>query len=84
MIDDSLKAVSNDSRELAYKVMKRESELDSLEKKLRKKHILRLNEGKCCPSSGIVFLDLITNLERVGDHADNLAVSVIDPAYHSA
>ena len=64
--------------------MKQESVLDSMERKLRKEHIFRLNEGKCSPSSGIVFLDLITNLERVGDHADNLAVSVIDPAYHSA
>ena len=84
MIDDSLKAVSSDSKELAHKVMKQESVLDSMERKLRKEHIFRLNEGKCSPSSGIVFLDLITNLERVGDHADNLAVSVIDPAYHSA
>ena len=83
MIENSLKAVSDNSAELADKVMKQEPLLDSMEKKLRKEHIMRLNEGNCSPSSGIVFLDLIRNLERVGDHADNLAVSVIDPAYHT-
>ena len=84
MFENSLKAGADKSAELADRVMKQEPVLDSMEKKLRKEHIMRLNEGKCCPESGIVFLDLIRNLERVGDHADNLAVSVIDPAYHTA
>lgn len=84
MIRDSLEAVEHNSKEIADKVMMMEPVLDSMEKRLRKEHILRLNKGECNTSSGIVFLDLIRNLERVGDHAENLAVSVIDPAYHSA
>ena len=84
MMRDSIDAIAGNSKELADKVMKNEPLLDTMEKKLRKEHIIRLNEGLCNPSSGVVFLDLIRNLERVGDHADNLAVSVIDPAYHSA
>ena len=84
MVKDSLSAIESDSGDIADHVMKQEPLLDSMEKKLRKEHISRLDEGRCKPSSGIVFLDIIRNLERVGDHADNLAVSVIDPAYHSA
>ena len=84
MIRYSLEAVEHNSEEIADKVIKMEPDLDRMEKKLRKEHILRLNKGECNTSSGIVFLDLIRNLERVGDHAENLAVSVIDPAYHSA
>ncbi len=84
MVKDSLSAIESDSRDIAELVMKQEPLLDNMEKKLRKEHINRLDEGRCKPSSGIVFLDIIRNLERVGDHADNLAVSVIDPAYHSA
>ncbi len=84
MIRDSLDAVSFDSKELAGNVMEKEPLLDKMEKKLRREYIMRLNEGRCNPASGIVFLDFIRNLERAGDHADNLAVSVIDPAYHSA
>jgi phosphate:Na+ symporter len=38
---------------------------------------MRLNKGKCSGSAGIVFVDVISNLERVGDHAVNLAEGVL-------
>ena len=47
--------------------------MDSLEEELREKHIERLSKGKCVPSAGVVFLDVISNLERISDHAYNLA-----------
>ncbi|GAG44663.1 unnamed protein product, partial [marine sediment metagenome] len=40
--------------------------------------INRLNQGICYPESGVIFLDLISNLERVGDHANNISLMVID------
>lgn len=48
-----------------------------MERKFRKKHILRLNEGLCSGSAGIVFVDIISNLERIGDHALNIAQEVV-------
>ena len=44
---------------------------------LREKHIQRLSKGKCEPESGVVFLDLISNLERIADHATNIAGYVV-------
>ncbi|NLZ53524.1 MAG: Na/Pi cotransporter family protein [Thermoanaerobacteraceae bacterium] len=62
----------------SQKVVKNEEEIDMMEKKLRLNHIKRLNEGSCNPSSGVIFLDLLTNLERVGDHSFNIASYVLN------
>lgn len=55
------------------KVSQYEDEVDSLEEELREKHIERLSSGQCVPSAGVIFLDIISNLERISDHAYNLA-----------
>lgn len=55
------------------KVSQLEDRIDILEKDLRMSHIRRLNSGKCDAVVGAVFLDLISNLERVGDHSMNIA-----------
>jgi len=55
------------------KVNKLEDKVDMLEDELREKHIDRLTKGECNPQSGIAFLDIISNLERVSDHATNIA-----------
>lgn len=54
------------------KVSQLEDEVDSLEEELREKHIERLSSGKCKASTGVIFLDIISNLERISDHAYNL------------
>ena len=56
----------------------KEDEIDNIEKGLRDNHINRLNKGICYPESGVIFLDIISNLERVGDHANNISLMVID------
>lgn len=61
----------------AQEVVKLEDKIDKMERTLRKQHILRLNEGECTGSAGIVFVDIISNLERIGDHAVNIAEAVI-------
>ncbi|WP_129596179.1 Na/Pi cotransporter family protein [Anaerophilus nitritogenes] len=63
---------------LARRVVEREGEIDHMEKSLRANHIARLNKQQCAPSAGIIFLDIISNLERIGDHAAKIAFSVID------
>ena len=49
-----------------------EDEIDVLEKRLRENNIRRLNERNCSAASSVIFLDLISNLERIGDHANNI------------
>ena len=59
--------------EAVRKVSRYEDEVDNLEEELREKHIGRLASGRCVPSAGVLFLDIISNLERISDHAYNLA-----------
>jgi len=77
-IDHSIDSLATGDVSSARKVLEREGEIDMLEKNLRKKHIKRLNAGDCQPGSGVLFLDLISNLERIGDHASNIALAVLD------
>ncbi len=74
----SMTAMKTGEMDLAERVIQREDEIDRMEKELRKSHIDRLNQGMCITSAGVIFLDAISNLERMGDHASNIAWSVID------
>ncbi|MEJ8554132.1 Na/Pi cotransporter family protein [Tepidibacter sp. Z1-5] len=74
----SLDSMKNADISLALSVLKIEEEIDEMEKAYRKNHIYRLNNNKCNIESGIVFLELISNMERIGDHASNIAKYVID------
>ena len=75
---DSLTALKSLDGSLAMKVVKTEGRIDYLEKTLRANHIGRLSSQQCIPSSGIIFLDIISNLERIGDHSSNIAMAVMD------
>ena len=55
-----------------------EDGVDAMERQLRHTHIQRLNDGSCTPSSGVLFIDLISNMERIGDHATNVAEIVLE------
>lgn len=76
--DYALAALNTFDIHKAKKAVEMEGVVDEMEKVLRKKHIARLNEGRCETSSGIVFLDLLSNLERVSDHASNIALATLD------
>ena len=54
-----------------------EDQVDIIEKVARSGHIDRLNRRKCDSESGIMFLDLFSNLERISDHALNIAKSIL-------
>lgn len=69
----AVEARESGSPETAGAVFVLEQSVDTLEEELREKHIRRLSKGKCGPESGVVFLDIISNLERIADHATNIA-----------
>ncbi len=74
----SLAAYKEVDETLARKVLRLEDEVDELEKLNRTKHIDRLNNGLCETGAGIIFLDAISNLERISDHSKNIAMYVLD------
>lgn len=63
--------------DIANRVLEMENQVDDLEKANRAAHIYRLNHNLCRTESGVLFLDLISNLERISDHAANIAESVL-------
>ncbi len=75
--DTALQARREQSVDRVLEVKKLEDQVDILEGELREKHIRRLAKGKCAPESGVIFLDLIGNLERIADHASNIAGYVL-------
>ncbi len=78
MLETAVKAFEINDREMADWVVLEDNEVDEQEKVLRKMHIDRINTKKCYPESGVIYLDLLSNLERVGDHANNIADLIPD------
>lgn len=76
-VSKAIRSLDSNDMDLAREVAEQEDLIDKMERKLRKQHILRLNEGKCTGQAGIVFVDIISNLERMGDHAVNIAEAVL-------
>ncbi|PBD82177.1 Na/Pi cotransporter family protein [Clostridioides difficile] len=63
--------------ELANKVLEVENEVNYLEKTFRNSHMIRLNNGSCTIDAGVLYLDLLTNLERISDHSTNIVKQVL-------
>ncbi len=78
MLNNSIEALSEENYELADLVKKQEDELDTLEGSLRIKHMKRLDSGECAPEFTVLYLDVIHNLERMGDNCENIANAVLD------
>lgn len=74
----ALAAFEQDNKDKAREVLSHEDDIDKIEKNLRMHHINRLNKGLCYPSSGVIYLDIISILERVGDHSTNIAHMVLE------
>ena len=64
----------------AYSVEPLEQVIDELKDSLRNNHITRLKAGECSIEAGFVWSDILTNLERVADHCENVALCIIDGA----
>ena len=72
----AVEALEENSAEKARLVLEREEQADGLEVRLRTAHIKRLADKQCSTEAGIVFLDTLTGLERISDHARNIAEEV--------
>lgn len=82
IVDLSFTAFRENDLEKAYLVEPLEQVIDDLKEKLRVHHILRLQQGVCSIETGFVWSDLLTALERVGDHCSNIAGCVVDMSNH--
>ncbi len=76
-VQKAIDSLNMNDIELARTVAEQEDLIDKMERKFRKKHIVRLNEGSCTAQGGMVFVDVVSNLERIGDHAVNIAEAIL-------
>ena len=72
----SMEAFHTRDQHLLPRVLVQEENIDDMEKTLQQSHVDRLTRGACTPRSGMIFSDMLSNLERVADHATNVAFSI--------
>ena len=76
--EEMLEALKTNNSVLARSIIEREVNINDVEQELREKHIQRLNQGVCAPGSGILFVDVISNMERVADHIKKIGIFIVE------
>ncbi|MCF2667080.1 Na/Pi cotransporter family protein [Faecalicatena contorta] len=79
ILEYSLEMFTNRNYEHMREILQLEEEIDEMEKKLQNAHVKRLTKNKCTPEAGMIFSDTISGLERVADHATNIAFAILEP-----
>lgn len=72
----ALEMFENEDHSHMHEILRLEEEIDQMEIELQNSHIRRMGKGKCSPQAGLIFTDLVTGLERVADHATNIAFAL--------
>lgn len=77
MCDYIIKALEDNDIEAAKSALVNEDNLNKMQMDFRRSHVQRMSEGICSPETGLIFIDLVDNVEKVGDHLNNIAQGVI-------
>ena len=77
VVEMTVIAFTNDDEAIAKRVEPLEETIDDMVMMLRERHTKRLKSGNCSISSGLVFMEALTHLERVSDHCSNIAVMML-------
>ncbi len=77
ILDLTVQVFTNEDANAANEIEPLEEVVDRLNKKVKKRHVKRLQNGKCTIEAGLILNDLATNFERVADHCSNIGVCVI-------
>ncbi|WP_274421550.1 Na/Pi cotransporter family protein [Blautia sp. XA-2221] len=74
----SLDMFSHNNQEHMQEILDLENKVDRMERELQESHIQRLTRNECTAEAGMMFSDLLSGLERVADHATNIAFSLTE------
>lgn len=77
IISISIIATKNNDISQAIKIEPLEETIDQLVDELKSTHIERFKTGKCAVEAGVIFIDILTNIERISDHCSNIGVYLI-------
>lgn len=78
ILDESIEMFAKNDLQHLQEIIDIENSIDQEERDLQQKHIERLTRNECTPEAGMIFSDLVSGLERVADHATNIAFSILD------
>lgn len=76
MFECVIEAIRSNDPEIAKKALVYENKLNRMQKKLRENHVKRMANNSCKPEIGMIFIDLVDNIEKIGDHLTNISQSV--------
>ncbi len=77
MAEEVKESLEKGDQELAEQLLAREVRINEFQIELKKGHVERLNRAECDIKSGIVFMDMVDNLEKIGDHLTNIAQGIV-------
>ena len=79
----ALEAFDKQDKAIAEKVLAREDIIDKLVIKNRKRHIMRINSNDSTETQDELYIDILSNIERIGDHCNNIAINIIHDSYYN-
>lgn len=77
MFDCIISALENDDTEAARSAIVNENNLNRMQIDFRRSHVKRMTDAVCTPQTGLIFIDLVDNIEKIGDHLTNIAQAVV-------
>jgi phosphate:Na+ symporter len=77
MFSRVIAALETDDTDVAKSALVNEDNLNKMQIDFRHSHVQRMSEGVCSPETGLIFIDLVDNVEKIGDHLTNIAQAVI-------
>jgi len=77
MLDYISAALENNDIRAAKSALVNENNLNRMQMDFRRSHVRRMTDGVCSPEAGLIFIDLVDNMEKIGDHLTNIAQAVI-------
>jgi len=77
MFDSIIRSLENTDVQAAHAALTSENQLNRMQVDFRRNHVQRMTDGICTAPAGLIFIDLVDNIEKIGDHLTNVAQSVI-------
>ncbi len=77
MFDNVIAALENGDIKAANAALDIERQINKAQMDFRRSHVQRMSEGACSPETGLIFIDMVDNVEKIGDHLTNIAQAAI-------
>ncbi|MBN1817441.1 MAG: Na/Pi cotransporter family protein [Sedimentisphaerales bacterium] len=77
MFDNVILALGKNDIQAAHRALTSENKLNRMQVQFRRHHVRRMTDGVCGAEAGVIFIDVVDNIEKIGDHLTNIAQSVI-------